>query len=333
MPNDGDQARPIEVLTNGLQSRRQCDREISYILAPGTPVLCHGPSAKGSQLKAESTWKVAIGMQDEQAVLRSPYTRMASRSKSWTAFKLESGLRCTKFPKLQPEPQSKRQAQIASDLCKKVVIKLPEFSDMDISSAQRPSSRQPLIAVKFSIEPQPNLLTVTYGVDKGASPTELAGSVVVQNEKGQEMETDLSNGQLFLDNDDEDSNEGEDDDPTDPEWGNVPHQQDHKTLECGQCKTSFRSRNLLVKHLKDANYHQVTMLNTKQRGSSDVPLVKSSKKWLESVVYIGADEYNKVEAFAVQAKCITSHTNHRFAEYANYTNSKLHYMTNIEIGY
>jgi len=81
MPKDGDQARPIEVLTNGLHSRRKCDREISYFLAPGTSVLCHDPSVKGSQLKAKSTWKVAIGMQDEQAVLWSPYTRMTSRSK------------------------------------------------------------------------------------------------------------------------------------------------------------------------------------------------------------------------------------------------------------
>ena len=96
MPKDGDQARPIEVLTNGMQSRRQCDREISYFLAPGTPVLCHDPSVKGSQLKAKSTRKVASGMQDEQAVLWSPYTRMTSRSKSWTAFKLESGMSYTK---------------------------------------------------------------------------------------------------------------------------------------------------------------------------------------------------------------------------------------------
>ena len=188
-------------------------------------------------------------MQDEQAVLWSPYTRMTSRSKAWTAFKLESGLSYTKFLKLQPGLQSKRQAQIASDLCEKVVIKLPEFSDMNISSAQRQLSGQPLIAVKQSIESQPNLLTVAYGVDKDASPTELGGSVVVQNEKGKEMKTDLTNGQLYLDDDDEDSDEDEDGDQKDPRWGNVPQQQDHKTFECGLCKTSFRSRNLLFKHL------------------------------------------------------------------------------------
>ena len=64
MPKDSDQARQIEVHTNGLHSRRQCDGEISYSLAPGTPVLCHNPSVKGRQLKAKSTWKVAIDMQD-----------------------------------------------------------------------------------------------------------------------------------------------------------------------------------------------------------------------------------------------------------------------------
>ena len=58
----------------------------------------------------------------------------------------------------------------------------------------------------------------------------------------------------------------------------------------------------------------MTTPNTKKRSAPDVPLLKSSKKWLESVVYIGAEEYNKVEAFAVQAKCITYHNNHRFAK-------------------
>ena len=223
MPKDGDQARPIEVFAKGLQSRRQCDREISHFLAPGTPVLCHDPSVKGSQLKDKSTWKVAIGMQDKQTVLWDPYTRMTSRSKSWAAPKLGSGLSYTKVLKLQPEPQTKRQARIPSDLCERVVIKLPEFSSMNISDAQRPSSGQPLIAVKHAIGLQPNLPTVAYGVDKDASPTELGGSVVVQNEKGKEMKTDLSNGQLHLDDDDEDSDEDGNGDLKGPSWGNVPH--------------------------------------------------------------------------------------------------------------
>ena len=196
-------------------------------------------------------------------------------SKSWSAFKLGSGLSYTKFLKLQPEPQSKRQAQISSDLCENVVLKLPDFSDVNISSAQRPSSGQPLIAVKRSIESQPNLPVITYGVDKDASPTKLGGSVLVQNEKGKEMKTDLSNGQLYLDDDDEDSDEDEDDDPNNSQWGNVPHQQTYRSFECGLCKISFKSRNLLFRHLEDVNYHKVTMPNTKKRGTPDEPLMKS----------------------------------------------------------
>ena len=75
--------------------------------------------------------------------------------------------------------------------------------------------------------------------------------MVVRNEKGKEIKT----GQFYLDDDDEDSDGGEDEDPKGPLWGKVPHQQDHKTFECGLCNTSFRSRNLLSKHLKDVKYH------------------------------------------------------------------------------
>ena len=142
------------------------------------------------------------------------------------------------------------------------------------------------------------------------------------------MKTDLSNGQLYMDDDNEgsDEDEDEDDDPKHPQWGDVPYQQNYKSFECKLCKTSFKTRNLLFKHLKDVNYHEVTIPNTKKRGAPDAPLVKSSKKWLGSFVYIGAEEYNKVEASAVQAKCITSHNNHRFAKICKFRGS------NLEVG-
>ena len=81
-----------------------------------------------------------------------------------------------------------------------------------------------------------------------------------------------------MDDDDQDSDDDDSEDPKDPSWGNVPHQQDHKTYECGLCKTSFKSRNLLFKHLEDVNHHQVAIPNTKKRGAPDVTWVKSSKK-------------------------------------------------------
>ena len=90
--------------------------------------------------------------------------------------------------------------------------------------------------------------------------------------------------------------------------------QNYKSFECKLCKTTFKTRNMLVKHLNDVDYHKVTIPNTKKRGAPDVPLAKSSKRWLESVVYIGTEEYNKVEAFAVHARRITSHNNRKFAK-------------------
>ena len=280
MPKDGDQARPLEVLTGGLHSRRQCDRELSYFLAPGTPVLCHDPNVKGSQLQAKSTWKVACGMQEEQALLWSPYTRMIARSKSWTAFKLESGTSYTTFLKLQPEPQSRRQAQIPSDLLETVYIKLPNPNAMDhLTKIGR--SGQPLIAVKHSMDSRMGPPTVTYGVDKDTAPTKLGGSVVVQDQNGKTMKTDLSNGQLYLDESDEESDQ--DDTPRDPSWGKVPNQQDgaSDSLECKICRVAFRTRNLLFKHL---NLKMWTFTNCKsQRQTSGVCLMMRTWSRVQNV--------------------------------------------------
>ena len=55
MPADDDQARPLEVVTKDQHSRRQIDRELSYIVAVGTPMLVHDPQAKGTHLTPKSS--------------------------------------------------------------------------------------------------------------------------------------------------------------------------------------------------------------------------------------------------------------------------------------
>ena len=72
-----------------------------------------------------------------------------------------------------------------------------------------------------------------------------------------------------MDDDDKDSEEDDDDDPKDPQWGDVPYQRNDKSFECKLCKISFRTRNLLFKHLKD-----VTKQNTKKRGTPVVVVEK-----------------------------------------------------------
>ena len=119
MPADGDQARPLEVVTKGQYSRRQIDRELSYFVAVGTPVLVHDPQVKGSQLTPKSSWWVVQGMYREQLVLWSPFTdsltHAVRKSKSYTAFKLARGLSYNKFLSLNEAPPSKRQTQIPTD--------------------------------------------------------------------------------------------------------------------------------------------------------------------------------------------------------------------------
>ena len=116
MPSDGDQQRPEEALTGGRISRRQLDRELSYYLAPGTPALVHDPSVKGSQFVNKSTWKVARGMYREQVVFWSPYNDAISRSKSYTAFKMQRGISYEQWlPGLKPRQPSKRQMALPED--------------------------------------------------------------------------------------------------------------------------------------------------------------------------------------------------------------------------
>ena len=69
MPTDGDQFRPLEVVTGGAYSRRQIDRELSYFMTLGSPVLVHDPAVKGSQFQPKSSWWVVRGMYREQLVL------------------------------------------------------------------------------------------------------------------------------------------------------------------------------------------------------------------------------------------------------------------------
>jgi hypothetical protein len=78
MPADGDQFRPLEVVTGGAYSRRQIDRELSYFMTPGSPVLVHDPAVKGSQFQPKSSWWVVKGMyrlQRAACVVESIHTR------------------------------------------------------------------------------------------------------------------------------------------------------------------------------------------------------------------------------------------------------------------
>jgi hypothetical protein len=203
MPIDGDQARPIEILTGGKHSRRQCDREISYFVAPGTPALVHDTMAKGSQLDTlKSSWKVAKGMYREQVRWWSPWTRQCSHSKSYTAFKLQEGISFIDFLGLKGLPRAAREESIQCDFDKEITIKLPELPRQLVERAKKAAaSTQPLIAVKHAIEQLEgeNGAAVQYTmptVTVKDTTNELGGSVHVLDQDDQVLTADPESGVL-----------------------------------------------------------------------------------------------------------------------------------------
>jgi site-specific DNA-cytosine methylase len=205
MPTDGDQARPIELLTGGYISRRQCDRELSYWVAPGTPALVHDHKAKGSQMdRLKSSWKVAWGMYREQVIWWSPWTRAISHSKSYTAFKLNRGVSFIQWLNLTGLSELKRSADLPGDFNEKVVIKFPALPADVIDNAKKAvAMRQPLLTVKHSTELQDNPAvfntypTVTIDLNLDTAGQELGGSVTAIDSNGNLLKVDNDTGELY----------------------------------------------------------------------------------------------------------------------------------------
>ena len=94
---------------------------------------------------------------------------------------MRNGMSYTTVLMLQPEPQSKQQKQLRSDLLEKIVITLTELTEEIMSKAQHPiAGQQPLLAVKRAITNNTGVPTVDIDTDVQASTT-LGGSVQVQN--------------------------------------------------------------------------------------------------------------------------------------------------------
>jgi site-specific DNA-cytosine methylase len=184
MPADGDQARPLELVTAGAYSRRQIDRELSYFVAVGTPVLVHDPKVKGSQLQPKASWWVVRGMYREQLILWSPFTHAIRKSKSYTAFKLVRGLSYQRFLSLNEAPATKRQKQIPADFNEKLVIKMQRLPE---------SLREKVQQISYGTAP---IVTVQQSVHNLKSE-ESGGSVTVIDELGQQMTLDKTNGELY----------------------------------------------------------------------------------------------------------------------------------------
>ena len=181
---DGDQARPLEVITAGFYSRRQIDRELSYYVPIGTPALVHDTKVKGSSIKPKTAWGISVGMYRESVIFWMPATSALRQSKSFTAYKLRKGLNYAQFLNLPDIPTTQLSTAIPDDFREKIVIELPE--------AQQRVSQQdtPIQKIKHTGN-TPAPITYIH------TPTpELGGSVIVTDTDKTQLTTNTHTGYL-----------------------------------------------------------------------------------------------------------------------------------------
>ena len=82
---DGDAPRPIERISFGRVSRRQCDHMIHHFQTPGTLCLVPTPKVQGSNIAmpARQRWGVVIRMLGSMPVFECPFSRTTFRSKDY----------------------------------------------------------------------------------------------------------------------------------------------------------------------------------------------------------------------------------------------------------
>lgn len=123
-PVNGDQALPLELITQGRYSRRQIYRELSYYVMPGTPALVHMPHVRGSTLAPKVRWGVAWGMYREQVTFKCPFTGATFRSKSFTAFDLRENMNYAQFMGLPTLISTRKSLALPEDVGETVHVHL-----------------------------------------------------------------------------------------------------------------------------------------------------------------------------------------------------------------
>ena len=84
-PPDGDVARPLEMFTYGWYSRARINKELCRFVLPGTLVLAHLSSVKGSNVaQPKADWMVAKGMLGRQLIVYYPITKQERKITSYT---------------------------------------------------------------------------------------------------------------------------------------------------------------------------------------------------------------------------------------------------------
>jgi len=111
---DGDAPRPLEKLSSGRVSRRQCDHTIHHSIPVGTPCLVTIPHVRGSDITniARCRWAIAIKQYEDLPIFLCPHTGHEIRSKGYVAFHLKQGQNAYTFMGLESPKLPKAQNRL-----------------------------------------------------------------------------------------------------------------------------------------------------------------------------------------------------------------------------
>ena len=149
--SDGDAPRPMETLTSGRISRRQCDKIIHHSIPVGTPCLVTIPHIKGSDITniARCRWMIFIKQYGDLPVFECPYTGQHVRSKGYVRFNLAEGQNAWSFIGLTPPKLSKPQNRTSELMQHFIQLDIPTVTVAEkpvITSAETPlASRRPQV--------------------------------------------------------------------------------------------------------------------------------------------------------------------------------------------
>jgi len=98
--NDGDALRPLEAITMGKVSRRECDNRLHHLIPLGTPCLIYTPKTKSSNLQLpKARWGIAIRMDQDMPIFFCPFRgpNNTFRSKNYVEYSLGIGINYYQF--------------------------------------------------------------------------------------------------------------------------------------------------------------------------------------------------------------------------------------------
>jgi site-specific DNA-cytosine methylase len=188
VPSDGDRSRPLEDFSGGQISRRTIDRQLYYYVSPGTPALVHDIAVKGSHIATKTRWMVAKAMYNEHVIFWCPYTRAEVKTKSYTAFKLRTGVHWTQVCGIAMPAPTKRSLLLSTDLTEKITVQLPQ-PNLDGTNIHHLG--QPVTAIKHTSMTCPAPSVTQTGTQAGTK-----GSFTVKDSNGKELIANTDTGEL-----------------------------------------------------------------------------------------------------------------------------------------